>query len=170
MIDTGSTRSFISPTMADIYFSDYKYHKPFEVVSTHARSQHTEAIYIPLLKIFKTTLKHKFYVYDVDKQYVGVIGSDLPKELDASIDMKNQVLRMRDTVIPIIYNPPRQIILEPRSETRVNLPSDLQNGDAILEFRDFGQGVRMKCTNYNAEYIKLKSNPDIYKNFGSDKI
>lgn len=158
MLDTGSTRSFISPKIVDQFFSNFKFHEPFEVISTHARSKHSEVIMIPLLKTFKSMLKHKFYVYDVDRQYDGLIGSDLLKELDASIDMKHQVLKTRDTTIPIIYNPPRQIILEPRSETRVRLPTNLQNGDAILEYRDFGLGVRMPsalvhCVNWSTQTV-----------------
>lgn len=152
MIDTGSTRSFISPAKANEFFSNFKLHEPFEVISTHARSQHNEAIYIPLLKTFKSKDKHKFYVYDVDSKYDGLIGSDLLKQLDASIDMKHQILRTRDTDIPIIYNPPYEIVLEPRSDMRVKVPTNIRNGDAILDYVDFGQGVRMpsaivKCTN-----------------------
>lgn len=143
MIDTGSTRSFISPAKANEYFSAYKYNNPFQVISTHGRSQHDEVIYIPLLKTFKSTMKHTFYVYDVDKRYDGLIGSSLLKMLDATIDMKNLILRTQNTEIPIIYSPPWELTLEPRSETRVKVPTNLVDGDAIINFIDFGNEVRM---------------------------
>lgn len=143
MIDTGSTRSFISPTKANQFFSDFKYYEPFEVISTHARSIHNEVIFIPLPKTFKSMSKHKFYVYNVDGRYDGLIGSDLLKMLDATIDMKNQILRTRNTEIPIVYSPACEVTLEPRTETRVKIPTDLSNGEAIIAFQDFGNGVRM---------------------------
>lgn len=143
MIDTGSTRSFISPAKANQYFTNFKYNEPFEVVSTHARSSHNEAIYIPLFKTFKSFDKHKFYIYNVDARYDGLIGSDLLKQLGAVVDMENQVLRTKDVTIPIIYNPPHEVVLEPRTETRVKVPVNLPNGEAVLDYVDFGKGVRM---------------------------
>lgn len=143
MIDTGSTRSFISPEIANKYFSEYKYQEPFEIISTHARSAHNEVIHIPLLKTFRSTDSHKFYVYNVDSSYGGLIGSDLLKQLDATIDMKNQILKTRDTEIPIIYSPPFTVHIEPRSETRTKIPVDLFNGEAIVDYLNFGEGVRM---------------------------
>ncbi|KAG7297303.1 hypothetical protein JYU34_019262 [Plutella xylostella] len=158
MIDTGSTRSFMSPEIANYYFSDFKYQEPFEVISTHSRSKHGEVIYIPLLKTFQSPLKHKFYLYSIDKNYDGLIGSDLLTELEATVDMKNQLLITPNTRIPIIYSPPRQAILEPRSETRVKIPTSLENGEAIVDYRDFGNGIRMPsaivtCKNGLAETI-----------------
>lgn len=158
MIDTGSTRSFISPGKVDQYFSAYKYHEPFEVISTHARSSHDQVIYIPLLKTFKSFLKHKFYVYDVDSRYDGLIGSDLLKMLDATIDMKTQILKTRDTEIPIVYSLTCEITLDPRTETIVKVPTDLSNGDAIIDFKNFGNDVRMPsaivtCIDYFATTV-----------------
>lgn len=158
MIDTGSTRSFISPAKTNQFFLKFKYKEPFEVISTHARSRHGEVINIPLLKTFKTTDYHKFYVYDVDQRYDGLIGSDLLKQLDATIDMKNQILHTRDTKIPILYSPPWELNLEPRTETRVKIPTDLNCGTAIVDFLDFGNGVRMPtalvtCENYFATTV-----------------
>lgn len=143
MIDTGSTRSFISPAKAQEFFQNYVYQEPFEVVSTHARSRHGEAIYIPMLKTFGRPGYQKFYVYDVDHRYDGLIGSDLLTLLEAKIDMKNQVLQTPYTEIPIIYKPPYEITLQPRTETRVKLPTSIQNGEAVIHYLDFGKGVRM---------------------------
>lgn len=158
MIDTGSMRSFISPAKANQFFSKFKYNEPFEVISTHARSVHNEVIHIPLFRTFKSTDYHKFYVYDVDNRYDGLIGTDLLKQLDATVDMKHQILCTRDTKIPILYRPPCEIYLEPRTETRVKIPTDLANGTALIEFKDFGQGIRMPtalvtCENHFATTI-----------------
>lgn len=158
MIDTGSSRSFISPTKANEFFNEHKYYEPFTVVSTHAQSMHNEVIHIPLLKTFRSTLSHKFYVYNVDGRYDGLIGSDLLKKLRANIDMNNQVLQTHNATIPIIYNPPYEISVMPRSETRVRIPTNLQYGDAILDFMQFKEDVRMptalvKCNDFFAETV-----------------
>lgn len=158
LIDTGSSRSFISPAKTEEFFSEYKQHEPFTVISTHAQSVHDEVICIPLLKTFKSTLAHKFFVYDVDSRYDGLIGSDLLKKLAANIDMKNQILQTHNVAIPIIYSPPYEITLEPRCETRVKIPTNFQNGIAVLEFKEFSEGVRMpaalvKCDNFFASTV-----------------
>lgn len=165
LIDTGSTRSFISPTKANQFFSHFKFHEPFEVVSTHARSMHDEVIFIPLPRTFKSIIKHKFYVYNVDGHSDGLIGSDLLKTLDATIDMKNQILRTKNTEIPIVYSPSFEVTLEPRTETRIKVPTDLRNGEAIINFKDFSNGVHMPLsriklnvlTNKN-DYISMQAN------------
>lgn len=145
MIDTGSSRSFISPNKANEFFQPFKYSVPFEVISTHGRSYHDEAIHIPLLETFRCKDAHTFYIYEVDRDYDGLIGSDLLSQLGANIDMKNQVLRTRDTEIPFVYNPQINIRLEPRSETRLTLPTDIHDGTGIIEYQEFKPGVRMPC-------------------------
>lgn len=158
MIDTGSTKSFINPEKAYQYFPQYVYTEHFEVISTHGRSAHNHVIYIPLFETLKSTKSHKFHVYNVAKGYDGLIGSDLLKLLDATVDMKNLLLHTADAKIPINYNPPWQLHLEPRSETRAKIPTNLNQGTAIIEFKDFGKGVRMPsalvtCENFFATTV-----------------
>lgn len=143
MIDTGSSRSFISPKLVTQYFENFKYYEPFEVISTHATSKHDEIIYIPLFPTFNSDEMHKFYIYDVDGRYDGLIGSDLLKQLDTKIDMKNLLLHTNTTKIPIIYNPGCSIKIAPRCEQRVRLPTNLRNGQAIMNYKIFCDGVRM---------------------------
>lgn len=168
LIDTGSSRSFISPAKAHEFFNDFRYYEPFTVVSTHAQSMHNEIIYIPLLKTFRSTLPHKFYVYDVDGRYDGLIGSDLLKKLGANIDMCNQMLVTHNAAIPIVYNPPYEIDVPPRTETRVKIPTTLKTGDAIMDFLQLQEGVRMpsalvRCENYFAETIIQNVTENPYK-------
>lgn len=160
MIDTGSTRSFISPELASKYYSKFKKPEKFEVVSTHGSSRHGEVVIINLPDIFNSSEVHKFYIYDVDERYNGLIGSDLLKQLDAKIDMKHQKLFTKNTCLPIIYTAPMKELYElpPRSELRVRLPVNLLHGDAILKFKKFTDGVRMptalvKCENGYASTI-----------------
>ncbi|CAH2087564.1 unnamed protein product [Euphydryas editha] len=143
MIDTGSTRSFMSPRIAYKYFSEYIRHEPFQVISTHASSRHDETIVIPLLPTFNTTDYHKFHLYDVDERYEGLIGNNLLKQLDAIIDLKHLMLRTKTTCIPIINNLNYVIKLQPRTEQRVKIPTDIYSGEAIVNFVEFTPGLRM---------------------------
>lgn len=152
MIDTGSTRSFISPRLAHQYFYENIRHEPFHVVSTHATSQHDQVIDIPLPPTFNNAENHKFYLYDVDARYDGLIGNDLLKQLDAIIDLKRRVLKTNTTCIPIRNNLNYVLQLAPRCEQRVKIPIDQHSGQAIVEFKEFCSGVRMpsalvNCTN-----------------------
>lgn len=104
MIDTGSTRSFISPKIADTFFKKFKSYEPFEVVSTHEGSSHNLIINILLPRIFKSNTRYKFYVYNIDERYDGLIGSHLLKQLEANTNMKSQILFTRDAQIPIYYS------------------------------------------------------------------
>lgn len=144
MIDTGSMRSFFSPRIAYTYFNDFVQKEPFHVVSTHATSSHDEVIEIPLLPTFVSNDWHKFYVYDVDPRYDGLIGNDLLQQLGAIIDLKAKVLKTNSTCIPIINNNLNYMIDIPaRTEKRVKLPIDQYSGEAILDFRKFANGLRM---------------------------
>ncbi|VVC98407.1 unnamed protein product [Leptidea sinapis] len=59
--------------------------------------------------------------------------------------MKSQTLFTNYASIPIIYSHParEKFILPPRCELRVKLPVNLLEGDAVLEFKEFTEGVRM---------------------------
>lgn len=159
MIDTGSTRSFISPRKAHQFFREFTLCEPFTVISTHASSSHNEVIEIPLMPSFQCGEIHKFYVYDVDAQYDGLIGNDLLVQLEAVIDLKHNKLRTKTTTLPIVQRITNHVVeIAPRSEQRVQLPTDLYSGDAILKFQQFCEGIRMpaaivRCENGYATTI-----------------
>lgn len=75
--------------MANKYFPNFLQYEPFEVISTHASSSHEQTLTITLPDLFKCNETQKFYVYNVDNRYDGLIGSDLLKQLNAKIDMSN---------------------------------------------------------------------------------
>ena len=47
MIDTGSTRSCLSPEKAYYYFENYITYEPFQVTSTHATSLNGDVVKTP---------------------------------------------------------------------------------------------------------------------------
>lgn len=158
MLDSGSSRCFISPRKADTHYQQYKRNEPFEVTSTHASSSHNHVVDIPLFKEFNEEMDHKFFVYDVDPKYDGVIGWDLMLKLKAKIDLDDRTFKTQNTTIPIYYDKDHSVTLEPRSETRVKIPVSVENGDAIIEYKQFCENVRMpaaivKCENFYAHTV-----------------
>lgn len=144
MIDTGSTKSFINPGKAYYYFNEYIYHDPFEVRSTHGTSQHELVLSIPAFPIFNTIQNHKFHIYEVDPSFDGLLGNDILHSLEAVIDLKNEVLRTKTTTLPIMRDKNKHILeLTPRSEQRVKIPANYHSGNALVDFREFTEGVRM---------------------------
>ncbi|VVD03698.1 unnamed protein product [Leptidea sinapis] len=118
MLDTGSTRSFISPEKAEAYFADAKQYEPFTVTSTHASSVHHEVANIPLFSIFNDSGYHKFYIYNVDHRYDGLIGMDLMSRLSADICLKDKTLKTNSAYIYIVYNTDYELLLDPRVRYR----------------------------------------------------
>lgn len=158
MIDSGSMRSFIGTAKAEKYYKHNMTYEPFIVTSTHASTVHNQVAEIPLFSVFKVNGNHKFYVYDVDPRYDGVIGCDLLARLQANVCYKNKILKVNNSKIPIIYNEEYKINIPPRSEFRVKIPVNQQSGEAILEYRQFCEGVRMpsaivKCNNFHATTV-----------------
>lgn len=117
--------------------------EPFTIISTHASSTHNEVVHIPLMPSFYSNEFHKFYVYSVDDQYDGLIGNDLLIQLEALIDLKNQQLITKTTTLPIVNVSNRIIELDPRTEQIVKIPVDQFSGEAILNYVQFCEGVRM---------------------------
>lgn len=185
MLDTGSTKSFLSPKVAYKFFRNYIFNEPFTVVSTHASSVHNEVLEIPLFPTFCSNDYHKFYIFNVDSDYEGLIGNDLLKQLEAMIDLKNLVLHTQHVQIPIVTQSIHRFIIPPRSELKVNLPVDQYNGDAILNYQKFTDGLRMpsalvNCTkgyantiiqnSTNTEYILTIKSPMRVEKYIAEEI
>ncbi|VVC86783.1 unnamed protein product [Leptidea sinapis] len=143
MLDIGSTRSFISPEKVEAYFADAKQYEPFTVTSTHASSVHHEVANILLFSIFNDSGYHIFYIYIVDHRYDGLIGMELMSRLSSDICLKDKILKTNSANIPIVYNTNHELLLDPRTEHRVRLPVNQKDGLAILDYKQFRDGVRM---------------------------
>lgn len=53
------------------------------------------------------------------------------------------MLKTKTTCIPIINNLNYVITIQPRSEHRVRIPTDIYSGEAIVDFVEFTPGLRM---------------------------
>lgn len=105
LLDTGSTRSFVSTNILNN--PDYKdniYTEHFNVKTAHGDSNHDKVAFIPLPKIFGVNKKHKFLIFDFDNKYKGLIGNDILEPLKCKIDLDKCQLNIKNNLIPIKYH------------------------------------------------------------------
>lgn len=153
MIDTGSMKSLISNKIVDEYYQDYLGTESFQIQSAHSTSFHDRIATIPLPKTFKVgPVKHKFYVFDVNPQYDGLIGLDLLQPLEAAVDFKNKILKTKHAEIPLHL--PEEIMkksapsiqvhelfIEPRTEQLVKIPVDIDGPYGIISAAKLSKSV-----------------------------
>ena len=161
LIDTGSTKSLIDPSLAYKFYRNYIFNENFNIQTAHNTSFHNEVAEIPIFQIFKINQKHKFYLFKFSDKYDGLIGVDLLNQLNANINVKNKQLTTPVTIVPIIFEPnPKSkmtqandkfnlkiknfsLEIEPRVQKIVKIPVKQKNGLGILNFCNFGNGLEM---------------------------
>lgn len=115
-------------------FEQYVEYEPFLVRTAHAITKHEYVAYLPLPPQFNTDKFHKFLVFDVDPKFVGIIGIDLLKDLDCSIDLKNKVLTSPTCKIPIcIDHPVKRLKIEPKCEQIITVKTNYVDGQYVCD-------------------------------------
>jgi len=156
IIDTASTKTLISSRKAEQYYKNYISNERFHIQSAHQISSHDHVATIPLPRIFNDEMWHKFYIFDFNPKYDGLIGIDLLLQLDAQIDLKNRILKTRTKQIPIRFtgNPNKkmsathltQISVEPRTQKVVKLPVDKDVEQGIINYTKIAEGVEIAAS------------------------
>ncbi|KAK9746688.1 hypothetical protein QE152_g5886 [Popillia japonica] len=166
MLDTGSTKSLISSNLASNFYPHLISEDNFIIQSAHNVSHHHYSVIKPLSKIFYENLQHKFHIFDFNPNYDGLIGLDLLKELNATIDLKNNRLLTRNAVIPIhssenkIQNQSRQIsslkklTIPPRCEKIVKIPVNTIQEEKYLPYQKFKPNLEIPASIVNVENSK----------------
>lgn len=137
MIYTGSTKTLINTTTAYEHYPENVQEDQFQIQSAHNISCHNHSITIPLSKIFnRPDLQQKFYVFDFNPKYDGLIGIDLLKTVGAAIDLDKKKLVTKNTEIPLYFDgeetinkqnskiPIFHVELLPRTEHIIEVPVD----------------------------------------------
>ena len=133
LIDCCSTKSFIDPDIAKKLYPNNINYDPFIVSSVFQQSAHQYSVYIPASHIFKLKKnKHlKVYLFKFYNVFNGLIGSDILKELEASIDFKEEFLITPYTKIKLKFlrtkSEVNNITISPRVEQVVKIKTNIQN-------------------------------------------
>lgn len=163
LIDTGSTKTILSPSFVSKHFPESIQNYNFEIKTSHGVTKHNEIAKVPINTLFKEPGEHTCYLFDFNPEYVGLIGSDLLANINAQIDFKWMHIQTEKTVIPFLYNPSKfkqetqkrnecnfskvkpneipikTIVVPPRSEIKIKLPTVSNNGTKICNKIKFNQ-------------------------------
>lgn len=95
LIDSGSTKSFLNPKLANKHFSNRIRDDPFTVSTVFQQSSHKHSVTIPAPRIFKLPKNTdlKFYLFKFHNVFDGLIGLDNLKLLEANIDFNKGILK-----------------------------------------------------------------------------
>nr|CAH7726566.1 unnamed protein product [Callosobruchus chinensis] len=105
LIDTGRTRSFITPAIAEKFFRRSIEKDPFKISSAHGTSIEQYSITIPSSKIFNLPdVNLKFHLFKFHQHFDCLLGLDNLKLLNSNIDLQKNLLVTPRVHIPFQYH------------------------------------------------------------------
>uniref|UniRef100_V5GL18 Retrovirus-related Pol polyprotein n=1 Tax=Anoplophora glabripennis TaxID=217634 RepID=V5GL18_ANOGL len=156
LIDTGSNRSFMTPSLAYTVYPNFIQNEEFLVQSSHATSYHNETMMIQIFPTFNSEEYHKFYLFDFSENFDGLIGFDLLRQINANLDLYSQKIITpqvqipfyidgqsltqnypSNQIYPVTLENPYVIEIPPRTQQVVLLPVYQNQGTGILPYTKF---------------------------------
>jgi len=151
LIDTGSTKSFINPKIAWKLLPKAIYNEKFIIRTPHSQSQHNFAANITLPKILNTNnLSHKFYLFNFNNNFDGLLGIDLIKTLNAKLNFEDNKFITNTAEIPIYFNEQNKIahVEKPRDQisTQKNFATSEKSRSVYQENETMAQLNKLSMT------------------------
>lgn len=156
LIDTGSTRSFISPKLACKYFPHNIKVEHFSVTTSHGTTCHKNVVVVPRLQVFPQEKNFKFHIYDFSPKYDGLIGFDILDNVDAQINCRQRILNLPTSKIPLMIESdvkpssnssgnifPYKIKIQPRTEQVIKIPVKCSTENGILPYTKIGDTMEL---------------------------
>lgn len=137
LVDTGSTKSFIKPSLARKYYNKFIREDPFEIRTAHGKSTEKHSIIIPAFDVLKSKKNLKLHLFDFHEYFDCLIGMDILQNLGFTIDLANNILKNSSTEIKLqlrdstseVY----KIEIYPECEQVIEIHvRNIQNGDVII--------------------------------------
>ncbi|WP_253302428.1 reverse transcriptase domain-containing protein [Wolbachia endosymbiont of Psylliodes chrysocephala] len=154
----------MNPRLGYIFYKNYIFNEDFNIQTAHSISFHNEVIEIPVFKIFNVNAKHKFYLFDFSKKYDGLIGIDLLKQLNASVNLHQKLIITPTVQIPIIYESEDltnfknklklenyKIVVPERTTKIVKLPVNIKSGIGCMNYIKFDNQLESPQSLVNIE-------------------
>lgn len=143
LIDTGSTKSYINPLVAEHFFPDHFQPEPFTVRTAHGSSRGDFTTMVPCGELFKTrNLKIKFNVFQFHSKFDMLLGLDALKKIKASINLERNTLETPNVEIPLSYlgtDSADLNLIDARMVQSIKLRvSNIENGEAIFPYLKIG--------------------------------
>lgn len=142
LIDTGSTRSFITEKIAFKYFKDKIHKETFTVKTSHGSSQGNYYVEFQDEKYFcDHPISLKLYVYDFHEKFQMLLGLDSLKTLGAKLNFLENTIITSSKTIPLQYLPinTKTIQIHPRCRQVIKVDiANLENGEGIIPYCKIG--------------------------------
>lgn len=145
LIDTGSTKSFVNPAIANKYFKKNIQKDPFIIATAHGESKENFSTFIPLGKLFnQKELNLKFYLFKFNRNFDILLGIDNLKNLKANISLTRNELVTPNAITPLKFLNTQEkhlsLSLAGNSEQIIKIPiQNLKEGNGIIpniKFKD----------------------------------
>lgn len=166
LIDTGSTKSYVNPNIANTLFSRNIRPEPFTVVTANGSSRGDSTTLIPFGELFRIKNLHlKFNIFQFHSKFDLLLGLDGLKKVKASIDLEQNTLKTPKTEIPLSYLKTKDAeahTIDSRSIKPVKVRiKNIENGTAIVPYTKFGnfEIPESLVTVQNSEAIVAITNP-----------
>lgn len=151
LVDTGSTKTLIKPTLAQNYYKNYIEETPFVINTAHQQSLHKHSITIPVWDLFNVEGEQKFHLFDFNPKYDGLIGIDFLQKLQAKIDLiKNELITPYATIplknlqdeTPCIKKK-YEYTIPSRCEKIIKIPTDTDTDNGYINHMQFENGLEI---------------------------
>lgn len=161
LINTGSTKSFINPDLAEKYYSKFIFKKQFTVSTVLQISTYDFCANISIFNEFKHNGNFEFYLFKFHDFYDVLLGLDNIELLNANLDFQNYKLLTPFTIIHIQYKNTAENIpfigkIDANSKVITKIPLKQNSGDIIVP--------RQIVQDCEIPEIFNKSDPDILIN------
>lgn len=137
-VDTGATKSFIDPEIAKQFFSNTIKYDPFIVSNSFSSSKHLYTCSAEIPEILKHPRKYmKFHIFKFHKIFKGLIGYDILKLLNVTLDLKYNLFitpnaNLKLSVQGIPHTQHNSYVIEPRTEKIIKIRTNIENGEIII--------------------------------------
>lgn len=103
LIDTGATKSFLNPEIAEKHFLNYIKKENFTISSIFQTTNRDQVAEIPAFEEFSTRENIKLYLLKFHNFFDGLIGYETLKKLKANIDLENSCLITSNSKLPLLH-------------------------------------------------------------------
>lgn len=143
LIDTGSTRSFISPKIAFTHLKTKIKKDTYTISTAHGQSTGKYSVSFPNSRIFKTPGEMKFYVFNFHQYFDALLGMDNLQQLKMNINLSEGTIENKNTKIKLLFRSTQpevhSITIPSETEQIVEIPvENMPDGDIFIPDLKFG--------------------------------
>lgn len=159
LIDTGSLRSILKPSIAEQFYANCIYQSN-NTIKTALGSQTTRyQAAIPAFPEFVTTYKINFILFDFHDFFDGILGVTDLINMQLNIDLCNKILIGPNIEIPFFYRQPHEtnfsFSVNPHEKILKNIPVNVIEGEILTRPGTIGTLIIPQVISYSSNGFAL---------------